>query len=176
MKQDQLQRLIAGGETLEVEFKGEEKGRLDDPALVETVVCLANRPGSTTAFLLVGAEAGLAKDRGERKGRAYHLSAATYRRLGAGAAYARQRDFEPIQQEQMILQYVVTHGKITPKEAAELCRISRPQAYRLLQRLEKKDLYPRPRREGRMCNTFKSTRKSSLAVPKTRSCLSKRRA
>jgi len=80
-------------------------------------------------------ENGLVEARGERKGRSYHLSAATYRRLGAQAAYVRQRGFEPLQQEQMVLQYVQAHGRITRREAAELCRISGPQATRLLSRL-----------------------------------------
>ncbi len=82
-------------------------------------------------------EAGLLEGRGERKGRAYHLSAATYRRLGIPSAYVRQRGFEPLQQEQMILQYVQKYGRITRSEAAELCQLSLPQAYRLLQRLVK---------------------------------------
>jgi ATP-dependent DNA helicase RecG len=82
---------------------------------------------------LVGA--GLVEARGERKGRTYHLSAATYRRLGMTAAYVRRRGFEPLQQEQMILQYLRAHGRITRGEAAELCQISVDQAYRLLQRL-----------------------------------------
>lgn len=80
-------------------------------------------------------EAGLVEARGERKGRAWHLSASTYRRLGAKAAYVRQRGFEPLQQEQMVLQYVAKHGRITRREAAELCRLSQDQAYRLLTRL-----------------------------------------
>ena len=82
-------------------------------------------------------EAGLVEARGERKGRTYHLSAATYRRLGVPSAYVRRRGFEPIQQEQMILQYVRAHGRITRREAAELCQISPSQASRLLRRLLK---------------------------------------
>jgi len=81
-------------------------------------------------------EAGLVEPRGERKGRTWHLSAATYRRLGQPAAYVRQRGFEPLQQEQMVLQYVEKHGRITRSEAAELCRLASSQAYRLLKRLE----------------------------------------
>ena len=80
-------------------------------------------------------EAGIVEARGERKGRTWHLSAATYRRLGEPAAYVRQRGFEPLQQEQMVLQYVQAHGTISRAEVAELCRLSAPQAYRLLQRL-----------------------------------------
>ena len=80
-------------------------------------------------------EAGLAEPRGERKGRTWHLSVATYRRLGEKAAYVHQHGFEPLQQEQMVLQYVEKHGRITRAEAAELCKLSPDQAYRLLQRL-----------------------------------------
>jgi len=81
-------------------------------------------------------EMGLVEPRGERKGRTWHLSAATYRRLGASAAYVRQRGFEPLQQEQMVLQYVGKHGSISRREAAELCRLAPSQAYRLLKQLE----------------------------------------
>jgi len=94
-------------------------------------------------------ETGLVEARGERKGRSYHLSAVTYRRLGEDSAYVRQRGFEPIQQEQMVLQYVQTHGSISRKETAELCRISRPQAYRLLQRLVKKGLISKIGKTGK---------------------------
>ena len=94
-------------------------------------------------------EAGLAESRGQRKGRTWHLSAATYRRLGQEAAYVRQRGFEPLQQEQMVLQYVEKHGRITRREAAELCRISGPQAYRLLNRLVRQGRIAREGRRGR---------------------------
>ncbi len=83
-------------------------------------------------------ERDLVEARGIRKGRAYHLSATVYRRLGLQAAYIRQRGFEPLQQEQMVLQYVQAHGRITRREVVELCRISPDQAYRLLTRLVKK--------------------------------------
>lgn len=82
-------------------------------------------------------EAGLVEERGQKKGRTWHLSAATYRLLGDKAGYVRQRGFEPLQQEQMVLQYVEKHGRITRREAAELCRIGSHQASRLLDRLVK---------------------------------------
>jgi len=94
-------------------------------------------------------EAGLAEARGERKGRSWHLAAATYRRLGEKTAYVHQRGFEPVQQEQMVLQYVEKHGSIGRGEVAELCRLSPPQAYRLLKRLEK---------EGKIRQTSGSTK------------------
>ncbi len=43
----------------------------------------------------------------------------------------------------MILQYVRAHGRITRREAAELCQISSPQARDLLARLVRKRLLVR---------------------------------
>lgn len=85
-------------------------------------------------------EAGLIEERGQKKGRTWHLSAATYRLLGDKAGYIRQRGFEPLQQEQMVLQYVEKHGRITRAETAELCRLGPNQAYRLLKSLEERGL------------------------------------
>lgn len=66
-------------------------------------------------------EAGLVEAHGVKKGRTYTLSPQVYRELGQSADYVRLAGFEPIQQEQMVLQYVRTHGRITRKEAVELC-------------------------------------------------------
>jgi ATP-dependent DNA helicase RecG len=80
-------------------------------------------------------EAGLVEAHGVKKGRTYTLSPQVYRELGQSADYVRQAGFEPIQQEQMVLQYVKTHNRITRQEAAELCRINEDQASRLLRKL-----------------------------------------
>jgi ATP-dependent DNA helicase RecG len=56
MTPERLRTLIAAGETLAVEFKGEEHGALPDRDLVQTVVCLANRPGDASGWLLIGVE------------------------------------------------------------------------------------------------------------------------
>ncbi|HWP60970.1 MAG TPA: hypothetical protein VNL14_23945 [Candidatus Acidoferrales bacterium] len=50
---------------------------------------------------------------------------------------AGQNGFEPVQQEQMVLQYMHKHGSIDRGEVAELCQLNSMQAYRLLKRLEK---------------------------------------
>lgn len=80
-------------------------------------------------------EAGLVEAHGQRKNRTWHPSAATYRRMGENAAYVYQPGFEPAQQAHIVLQYLETHGRITRAEAADLCRLSPDQAYRLLKRL-----------------------------------------
>jgi len=60
------------------------------------------------------------------------LSAALYRRLEQEVEYVRARGFEPLQREQMVLNYVRNHGHITRSEAADLCQVTPRQAGRLL--------------------------------------------
>ena len=57
--------------------------------------------------------------------------------LDAPAGYVRVHGFEPLQQEQTVLQYVDAHGQITRTEAADLCSLTPDQASRLLRRLAK---------------------------------------
>ena len=103
-------------------------------------------------------EAGLVEARGQKKRRTWHLSAASYRALGDKAAYVRQRGFEPLQQEQMVLLHVEKHGNITRREAAELCRISSYQAYRLLNRLKNQGLIEPDGEQGRRAGYLKVTK------------------
>lgn len=53
MTSEHLQSLIAGGETLTVEFKGDERTPLNDRAIYEQAVCFANSEGGV---LLIGVE------------------------------------------------------------------------------------------------------------------------
>ncbi len=80
-------------------------------------------------------ERGWVQPRGEGKSRNWHLSAAVYRALDAPSGYVRVHGFEPLQQEQMIQQYVQAHGQITRSQTAELCGLSPDQAGRVLRRL-----------------------------------------
>ncbi len=82
-------------------------------------------------------ERGLLEARGEGKGRSYLLSAAIYRRLGAHSAYVHQRGFEPLQQEQMVLQYLATHKRIARRDVADLCKITPNQSRSLISNLLK---------------------------------------
>jgi len=81
-------------------------------------------------------EAGLVEAHGTGRGRTYTLSAKVYRHAGRKSAYVRQAGFDPIQQEQMVLAYIDKHGSIKRADVIDLCRISGPQAYRLLRRLK----------------------------------------
>ena len=84
-------------------------------------------------------ETGLVEPHGIKKGRTYTLSPKVYRNLGKSTDYIRQAGFDPIQQEQMVLQYIATHGKITRKDVIGLCRLSEDQAGHLLRRLNAED-------------------------------------
>jgi len=132
---------------------------LDRRLTTAEAAALIQRPeGEARGRLQRLVESGLAESRGERKGRTWHLSAAAYRRLGDKAAYVRQRGFEPLQQEQMVVQYVEKHGSVSRADAAELYQLSPPQAYRLLKRLEKKGVLSRSGSRGRGVRYERKTR------------------
>lgn len=82
-------------------------------------------------------ETGFLEPHGTGRGRTYTLSAALYRQAGKKSEYIRQAGFAPIQQEQMVLNYIEKHGSIKRADAAELCHLSLPQAYHLLKKLQK---------------------------------------
>ncbi len=94
----------------------------------------------TRAVLERLAESGLVEAHGAGRGRTYTLSVKVYRKSGQKSGYVRQVGFDPIQQEQMVLQYIDTHGSIKRAEVTDLCRISNDQAYRLLKRLKNRGL------------------------------------
>jgi ATP-dependent DNA helicase RecG len=80
-------------------------------------------------------ESGVLEARSERRERVYHFSAATYRALGRPAEHIRLTGIEPIQREQMILQFVDAHGRITRSQAADLCQIGGREARAVLEKL-----------------------------------------
>ena len=83
-------------------------------------------------------EVGLVEAHGTGRGRSYTLSAKVYQGAGQKVAYVRQAGFDAIQQEQMVLSFIDTHGSIKRADAADLCHISPFQATRLLSRLKDK--------------------------------------
>jgi ATP-dependent DNA helicase RecG len=80
-------------------------------------------------------QAGLVEAHHGKQERTYALSAKVYEKLGPAANYRFLGRLDPGQQEQMVLQYVKNHGRITRNEASELCRMSEDQATRLLRKL-----------------------------------------
>lgn len=94
----------------------------------------------TKGALEILVEAGLIEAHGVRRGRIYTLSASVYQQSGQKSAYVRQAGFDPIQQEQMVLNYIEQHGTIRRVEVMELCRITKDQAYYLLNKLKSRSL------------------------------------
>lgn len=82
-------------------------------------------------------EAGMVEAHGTGKGRNYTLSAKVYRGAGQKAAYVRQAGFDTIQQKQMVLNFIDTHGSIKRADVVELCHLTPDQAYKLLAKLKK---------------------------------------
>jgi ATP-dependent DNA helicase RecG len=82
-------------------------------------------------------ETGFLEPHGTGRGRTYTLSAALYRKAGRKSEYIRQAGFAPIQQEQMVLNYIDKHNSIKRADVMELCHLTQDQAYKLLLRLKK---------------------------------------
>lgn len=80
-------------------------------------------------------ESDLVEGGGHTRARRYHLSATVYREVGQRVEYVRRRGFDWLQVEQMILDYVHAHGRITRREVMDLCRVNANQAAYLLRRL-----------------------------------------
>lgn len=77
-------------------------------------------------------EAGLVEAMGNGKGRAYVLSAKSYRNP---VQYVRQTDIDTLRYKELILKLAKTKQIITRKDVIELLHVSGPQAYRLLKKL-----------------------------------------
>lgn len=81
-------------------------------------------------------ETGFLEPHGTGRGRTYTLSARLYQKSGQRAEYIRQAGFAPIQQEQMVLNYIEKHGSIKRADVMDLCHLDRNQAYRLLVKMK----------------------------------------
>lgn len=145
LERDSPRRRIGVDEMLIVNAVGRER-RTD---AVRAAELIQRSPEAARAVLERLVEAGTLEAREERRERVYHLSAATYRALGAPAAHVRLRGIEPIQRETMILQYVDAHGRITRSQAADLCQVGPREARLALEKLVKRgDLVVRGERRG----------------------------
>jgi ATP-dependent DNA helicase RecG len=85
-------------------------------------------------------EIGFLEPHGNGRGRTYTLSVRLYQNAGQRAEYIRQAGFAPIQQEQMVLNYIDKHGSIKRADVMDLCHLNGSQAYRLLKKLSENGL------------------------------------
>ena len=103
--------------------------------LAEATQAIQKNEFTTRAVMERLVETGMIEAHGVTKSRTYTLSPRVYRDLGQSADYVRQAGFDSIQQEQMVLQYVKNHGRITRKDVVDLCHITEDQATYLLRKL-----------------------------------------
>jgi len=92
----------------------------------------------TKAILEQLVEAGMIEAQGGNRNRQYLLSPSVYRALGKRAEYTRQAGFAPLQQAEMIKNYLKEHGSMKRADVASLCRISPDEAGALLQEMVKR--------------------------------------
>lgn len=80
-------------------------------------------------------EAGLVQAHGITRSRTYTLAANLYQAAGNKAEYTRQVGFSDLQNEQLVMNYVKQYGQIKRADVMQLCRLTKDQAARLLQKL-----------------------------------------
>ncbi len=112
-------------------YRLQREGRL---TLSEATALLQKSEEDARAVFDSLGEVGLVEQRGKPPRHAYDLSAAARLRLG-GEAVSPSPALTPAHQERLVLQYAEEHGSISRMQASSLCQLSKPQAYRLLQRL-----------------------------------------
>lgn len=94
------------------------------------------------------AERGIVDRRGAAQHPVFQLAEALGQRLG-DRTDARRGRAEPTQHEEMVRRYVEHHGSIARKDAANLCSVTTPQAYRLLKKMESAGVLRRVVARGR---------------------------
>ncbi|MDE9366897.1 putative DNA binding domain-containing protein [Luteipulveratus sp. YIM 133132] len=80
-------------------------------------------------------EQGLVEQIGSGRARQYSLGPAYYEAASDRDAYVRVRSTDPVQQRQMILQYVEAYGSMTRGQVMSLCSVGTSQARSLLRDL-----------------------------------------
>lgn len=100
--------------------------------LAQTLPLPQSTVRTVTARLL---EMGIVEARGNGRNRRFHLTARFYDMAQDRGAYVRVRALDPLQQEQMVLQYVRSYGSIARAQAAALCQLTPVEARSLLRRM-----------------------------------------
>ena len=102
---------------------------------VRAAATIQRGKGEAEAVLRKLCERGIVEARGAAPRQTFRLSEAAVRRLG-GRRDAGGGRGASARHDEKIRRYVEAHGSISRREAAELCAIDAPQAYRLLKKME----------------------------------------
>ncbi|NLE96797.1 MAG: MarR family transcriptional regulator [Propionibacterium sp.] len=119
-------------EQLRVVHEVKASGALTSSELAEF---LSMTPATSRSVSRTLVEQGILEVRGQGRNRRFHLTARFYDLAKDRAAYVRLKQIDPLQQEQMVLDYVATYGQITRSIAMDLCQIGVSDARRLLKSL-----------------------------------------
>lgn len=96
-------------------------------------------PAAASSVLDRLADAGVLEARTERRAKVYEFAESVYQgALAEGGGGPRRGGAEPGQREEMVLEYVTTHGRITRSQAADLCQVEGREARQVLERLVKR--------------------------------------
>ncbi len=101
----------------------------------EVATIIQRTPAQTRKTLEVLNELGLIQAHGANRSRNYILAPSVYQAIGQKAEYTRQVGFSTLQNEQFVLNFAAQHGQIKRSNVMELCRLTKDQASRLLQKL-----------------------------------------
>lgn len=104
--------------------------------------------GEAEAVLRKLCERGIVEARGAAPRQTFRLSEAAVRRLGGRRAAGEGREASA-RHDEKVRRYVEAHGSISRREAAELCAIDAPRAYRLLKKMETDGVLRRVGTNGR---------------------------
>ena len=115
---------------------------------VRAAATIQRGKGEAEAVLRKLCERGIVEARGAAPRQTFRLSEAAVRRLGGQRAAGEGRTGSA-QHDETVRRYVEDHGSISRREAAELCAIDAPRAYRLLKKMETDGVLRRVRTNGR---------------------------
>ncbi len=104
-------------------------------ALPEAAAILQLELPRTREILMGMVRSGLLERSGIRKGQVFRLSGSVYRKLGESVAYIRERGIDALRYEELILEFVRRHGRITNRQVRELLGVTVDHAKRLLTKL-----------------------------------------
>jgi len=129
--EDDFQRSLSLDE-LRIVHEVKASGSATNAELADALAMLGSTTRAITTRLV---ELGILEARGNGRSRKLHLTARFYDLAQDRNAYVRVKGADPLQQERMILDYVLAYGSITRGQASELCQVSPAQARANLKRL-----------------------------------------
>lgn len=118
--ENENQRALDLGE-LRVMHEVKVSGAATGAELAEALTLIPTAVRNTATRLV---ELGILEARGHGRNRRYHVTARFYDLAQDRNAYVRVKGADPLQQERMILDYVLAYGSISRAQAAQLCQIS----------------------------------------------------